>query len=130
MWILYGDNNNLLWSNLSHFSLVPGEPKQLDKFGKRVSIIYCIRESTQRRGRFRGDELVTCHPLFSDFTEPNYRLYRAKFCNRAVIPNFGYLNLSENINYRDNFHTCTSLAVIPLLLLSNLVTIFFKNNYR
>ena len=42
----------------------------------------------------------------------------------------GYLNVPENIYYPSNFHTCTPLAVIPLLLLSNLATIFFKNNYR
>ena len=74
------------------------------------------------RGGFRGGDLVTCHLIFSDMA------YRANFSNRAAVFNFGYLNLSENIYYLDNFHTCTPLAVILLLLLSNLATIFFKNN--
>ena len=72
---------------------------------------------------FRGGDLVTCHPLFfaHDFTQPN-------FVTEPLFPT----SVSKFIRkyYPDHFHKCTPLAVIPLLILSNLATIFFKNNYR
>ena len=74
-----------------------------------------------RQGRIQQWLLSDLSPPFSDydFTKPN-------FGNRAVVTHFGYLNSSENIYYPDSFYTCTPLAVIPLLLLSNLATIFFS----
>ena len=69
---------------------------------------------------------MTCHPLFSHMTLQSQILVTEPL----FLTSDGYLNLPENIYYPDNVHTCTPLAVIPLLPWSNLATIFFKNNYR
>ena len=68
---------------------------------------------------------MNCHSLFSDMTLQSQVLVTEPL----FLTSDGYLNLPENFSYPGNFHTCTSLAVIPLLPLSNLATIFFKNNY-
>ena len=75
-------------------------------------------------GGFRGGDLVTCHPLFSDMTLQSQIL---------VIESLFLTSVSKFIRkylLSDNFHTCTSLALIPLFPLSNLATMFFRKNYR
>ena len=76
------------------------------------------------RGGFRGGDLVTCHSLFSDMTlqseilviESLFLTLVSKFIRKYLLS--------------DTFQTCTPLALIPLLSLSNLATIFFRKNYR
>ena len=68
------------------------------------------------RGGFRGGDLVNFHPPFLDMALQSQILVTEPL----FLTSDGYLNLSENIYYPDNFHTCTPLAVIPLLPLSSL----------
>ena len=74
--------------------------------------------------RGRGGDLVTCHSLFSDMTLQSQIL---------VIESLFLTSVSKFIRkylLSDTFQTCTPLALIPLLSLSNLATIFFGKNYR
>ena len=68
--------------------------------------------NTPGRGGFRRGDLVTCHSLFSDMTLQSQILVTEQFFLTSVSKFFRKYLLP------DNFHACTSLAVILLLPLS------------
>ena len=79
-----------------------------------------LSRSIEGRGGFRGGDLVTCHPLFSDMTLQTQIL---------VVESLFLTSVSKSIRkylLSNNFDTCTPLALIPLFLFPNLATIFFQ----
>ena len=77
--------------------------------GFALKFLYSLLE----RGGFRGGDLVTCHPLFSDMTLQNQILVIESLFLTSD------LNLSENNYYPDNFRTCTPLATSLVKFIDN-----------
>ena len=76
------------------------------------------------RGGFRGDDLVTCHPLFSDMTLQSQILVIESLFLTSISKFIRKYLLSRQFSYMHS--SCSN----PLPPLSNLTTIFFRKNYR